>query len=209
MRFLIRKINSEEDGDIMKLVLASSSKFKSEILNKVYLKHEIFNNDFDEDSVTKKDVYDYVKELSYKKAKNIENKVNNSIILGLDTVVYTENKIIEKPKTIEEARNNITLCKNNITKVITGITLINQINRKIITDYQETIVSLRDIDEIDIDYYINNEPDVMYASGFIIETIMSNFIDEICGSYYNILGVPVEKIYEYLRSWNIHLKDLD
>lgn len=56
---------------------------------------------------------------------------------------------------------------------------------------------------------MNNEPDVMYASGFIIETIMSNFIDEICGSYYNILGVPVEKIYEYLRSWNIHLKDLD
>ena len=49
----------------------------------------------------------------------------------------------------------------------------------------------------------------MYASGFIVETIISNFIKNINGSYYNILGVPVEKVYEYLLKWNIHLKDLE
>ena len=60
-----------------------------------------------------------------------------------------------------------------------------------------------------IEYYIQNEPDIMYASGFIVETIISNFIKNINGSYYNILGVPVEKVYEYLLKWNIHLKDLE
>mgnify|MGYP004640847743 FL=1 len=49
----------------------------------------------------------------------------------------------------------------------------------------------------------------MYASGFIIETVISNFIENINGSYYNILGIPVEKIYKYLLDWNMHLKDLN
>ena len=48
----------------------------------------------------------------------------------------------------------------------------------------------------------------MYVSGFVIETIISNFINKIEGSFYNILGAPVEKIYFYLKKWGIHLKDL-
>lgn len=193
----------------MKLVLASTSKFKSEILNKVHLKHTCIKNDYNENNIIKQNVYDYVKKLSYGKAKNVENKIKDSIILGLDTVVYVDNKILEKPKSIEEAKNNIKISINKRTKVITGITLINQINGEIVNDYQETFITLRNIDDIDIEYYIKNEPDIMYASGFIIETIMSNFIENINGSYYNILGIPVEKIYNYLLNWNIHLKDLD
>lgn len=49
----------------------------------------------------------------------------------------------------------------------------------------------------------------MFTSGFIVETIVSNFIKNINGSFYNILWVPVEKIYEHLLDWNIHLKDLE
>ena len=71
------------------------------------------------------------------------------------------------------------------------------------------INALNEISDEDIEYYIENEPGVMYASGFIVETIVSNFIKEINGSFYNILGVPVEKIYEQLLKWNIHLKDLE
>ena len=194
----------------MKLVLASTSKFKSEILNKVHLKHISVDNDFDEESIVCNNVYDYVKQLSYNKAINIKEKIDNdSIILGLDTVVYVDNKVLEKPKSIKEAKDNIKLCMNNTTKVITGITLINKINNEIINDYQETLVTLRNIDDIDIKYYLENEPDIMYASGFIIETVISNFIENINGSYYNILGIPVEKIYKYLLDWNMHLKDLN
>ena len=49
----------------------------------------------------------------------------------------------------------------------------------------------------------------MYAAGFIIENIASNFIKKIDGSYYNILGVPVEKIYEILKSWGYSLSDIN
>ena len=119
------------------------------------------------------------------------------------------NKILEKPESIHEAKENLRLCSNNTFKVITGIALINQMNNELVSDYQETFITLNKIDECDIDYYIENDSNVLYASGFTIETVVSNFINKIEGSFYNILGIPVEKIYEYLLKWNIHLKDLD
>lgn len=192
----------------MKLVLASTSKIKNEILNKVGMKHSNVKSTFEEVSNNKENVYEYVKELAYGKACNacMDDK---SIILGLDTVVYVNGKILEKPKSIDEAKQNLKICSSNTSYVITGIALINKYNNQIINDYAETKVILNDICDEDIEYYIENEPDVMYASGFVIETIASNFIKKIDGSFYNILGVPVEKIYEYLKDWNIHLKDLE
>lgn len=193
----------------MRLILASTSKLKNEILNKVGINHDNEKSEFEEISDNITDVYKYVMDLSYGKAKSIENKVTNCIILGIDTVVYLDNKIIEKPKNIEEAKNNLINSAGKTTSVITGLTLINKITNEVIQDYQETKITLRDISNDDIDYYIENEPNVMYASGFIVETIVSNFIKSINGSFYNILGVPVEKIYENLLKWNIHLKDLE
>lgn len=192
----------------MKLVLASTSKIKNEILNKVGMKHSNVKSTFEEISNNKENVYEYVKELAYGKACNacMDDK---SIILGLDTVVYVNGKILEKPKSIDEAKQNLKICSSNTSYVITGIALINKYNNQIINDYAETKVILNDICDEDIEYYIENEPDVMYASGFVIETIASNFIKKIDGSFYNILGVPVEKIYEYLKDWNIYLKDLE
>lgn len=193
----------------MKLVLASTSKFKNGILDKVHMNHEMITSDFEEVSLNKDDVYQYVMDISYGKAKSAEEKHDEGIILGIDTVVYAEGKIIEKPKSLEEAKNNLRISAGKTTSVITGIALINKYNGEVVRDYQETKITLNEISDEDIEYYIENEPDVMYASGFIIETIASNFIKEINGSFYNILGVPVEKIYEHLLKWNIHLKDLE
>ncbi len=193
----------------MKLILASTSKMKNEILNKVGLKHGQIASDFLEVSSNKEDVYQYVKDLSYGKAKSVDKKINDAIILGIDTVVFANGKILEKPNTIEEARENLKISAGKTTSVITGITLINKYTNEIIQDFQETKITLNDICDDDIEYYIENEPDVMFASGFIVETIVSNFIRNIDGSFYNILGVPVEKIYEHLLNWNIHLKDLE
>lgn len=192
----------------MKLVLASTSKFKSTIMDKVKMSHINVASDFEEVSFNT-NVYDYVKELALGKANSVKDKVTDSIILGIDTVVYINSKIIEKPKSINEVKDNLLLASNNTVSVISGIALINQIEKITLSTYQETKVSFNKIDECDIDYYIDNEPDTMYASGFIVETIASNFIKKIDGSFYNILGVPVEKIYECLLSFNIHLKDLE
>ncbi|MBQ2946604.1 MAG: septum formation protein Maf [Bacilli bacterium] len=193
----------------MKIVLATTSKFKNEIMDTVGIKHSMIESDFNEDLVSEKNVYEYVKKLALGKASSVKEKVNNSIIIGLDTINYVDGIIQEKPKDLNDARKNIEMCRNKTTKVITGICIIDQKTNEIINTYAETKVTLRDIDDIDIDYYMENEPNIMYASGFILETILSNFIDKIEGSYYNILGVPVEIIYKYINDMGYNLKDME
>lgn len=162
----------------MKLVLASTSKFKSEILNKVKLKHLVLENNFDESTLKCDDVYEYVMNLAYGKANSIKYK-KDSVILGLDTVLYVNNKILEKPKDIEEAKENIRISSNNISKVITGICLINTNTKEVVKDYQETLIELNNISEEDIEFYIKNEKDALYVSGFVIESVLSNFIKKL------------------------------
>lgn len=193
----------------MKLILASTSKYKSNVLNQAGLKHFVVESDFDEDSVEKNDVYDYVKKLSYGKALSVVDKVKEGIIIGMDTIVYVDGKILEKPEDLSVARGYIEMCSDNTASVITGLTLINKETNEIVNTYCESKVTLRKIDEEDIDYYIENEPNILYSSGFIIETIMSNFIDKIEGSFYNILGIPVETIYKYVYDMGYKLKDLE
>ena len=191
----------------MKITLASTSKFKNQILDTVHIKHDKISPKCEEKS-NYKDPYEYVKDIAKQKLDSVSN-YNTDIIISLDTIVLINNNIVEKPKTIEEAKKNLRNRSNNTSKVITGIAMLNkQTNEEIIT-YQETLVTFNDIDEEDIEFYIENESDAMYASGFIVETICSNFINKIEGSYYNILGVPVEKIYEILRNWNIKLKNIE
>lgn len=191
----------------MKITLASTSKFKNNILNTVKIKHDCIDPNYEEIS-TETNPYKYVKELSYNKANNVRNTILEGIIIGLDTIVLINDKIVEKPANLEEARKNLENSSNNSCKVITGVTLINVDTNEVLTDYQESIIVFNEIKEEDINYYLENEPDALYASGFIIETIASNFIKEIKGSYYNILGVPVEKIYQLLNNMNIFLKDI-
>ncbi len=193
----------------MKVTLASTSKYKNNLLDIVKFNHYQVDCDFEEKSSNRGDVYNYVKDLALGKAKSVENKVDRGIILGLDTVVYANGKILEKPKRIEEAEEYIAICAGNRTQVITGIALINKENGSVIQDTCTTYVTLRSITDSDIAYYIENEPLALKVSGFVIETVISNFIEKIDGSYYNILGVPVETIYKHIEDMGYTLKDLE
>lgn len=191
----------------MEVVLASTSKFKSDILSRCHIKHKCMSIDYEENS-NESNYIEYVKELALGKAECLRNEVNG-IIIGIDNVVVVDDVIIEKPKSIEEAKCNLVKSSNNVSKVVSGLAVIDTINNKVINTYQETLVYLNEISDEDIEYYINNEEGIMHAAGFIIENIASNFINKIEGSYYNILGVPVEKIYEILKDMGYSLKDIN
>ena len=191
----------------MKLYLASTSKYKSNILNQVHLKHTCLSCLYVEDS-QQTNVYEYVKELSLGKAKSVLNQIESGLVIGLDTVVYINDQIIEKPKSKAEAKNNLKICSDYPCLVITGIAVINVNTNEIVSTFAETKVTMNKISENDLEYYIKNEKDVMNVSGFIIENIASNFIDKIEGSYYNILGIPVESIYKIINKMGYDLSDI-
>lgn len=194
----------------MKLYLASGAKHKKSILDKTFLKHELVGSDFNEETISfNGDYYDYVMKLSMGKAESSLNKVEKGIVLGLDTVTVIKGKLAEKPKSYAEALENLKNASNSFTRVITGVSLINKETGEKQSTYQETKVFFNEITQADIDYYFEMEPGYKYAAGMIAETVLSNLINRIDGSFYNVIGVPVEKIYECLRNWNINLNDLE
>lgn len=194
----------------MKLILASTSNFKSRILTQCHLKHEKMESSFEEVS-EEKDIYKWVEDIAYGKAKSVVDKIedNDCIVIGIDTIVYHNGKIIGKPRDINEAKENVRNLAGNTNSVITGMCLYNKKNNEIIKTYQETKIKMKEISDEEIDYYINNEKYVLHASGYIIENIMSCFIEYIQGSYYNILGIPVEKIYEELKKMGYSLVEIN
>ena len=192
----------------MKLYLATTSKFKSGILNKVCLKHEMISNDYKEECNLENPA-EYANFLARKKALNAANKVGEGLVLGLDTIVYINGKIVEKPESKEEAENNLREASNNETKIITGVCLIDVEKDRILTDHQTTKVFMNEISEEDIKFYMDNDKDYMYVSGYVVETIASCFIKKIDGSFYNILGVPTEKIYEMIKKFGYKLNDFE
>lgn len=192
----------------MKLYIATTSKFKSGILNKVCLKHEMIDNEYEE-KCEHKNPLEYASFLARQKALNAANKVGEGLVLGLDTIVYINGKIVEKPKTKKEAEQNLKDASNNETKIITGICLIDTEKDRILTDHQTTKVIMNEISDEDIKYYMENDKDYMYVSGYVVETIASCFIKKIDGSFYNILGVPTEKIYEMIKKLGYKLSDFE
>lgn len=187
----------------MKIILASTSKFKSDLLNQAHIPHICLKPNYEENS-SNPNYLEYATELSLGKASSIKEI---GIIIGIDTIVYCNNKIYEKPHDLNEVRNNLKELNNNINSVVTGITIIDKYQNKIISTYDETFVHIRKMTEEDINFYIENEKDALYASGYIIENTMSCYVDEIKGSYTNILGVPTNKILELLQSLGYNVND--
>lgn len=213
----------------MRYILASNSKFKKEIFEKVGYNFECIDSNFEEDNKKEKkkdykkdnikDPYEYVMYLAKGKAESVYSNIveegksinEDMIIIGLDTIVYSDNNILEKPKSKKEAMQNLINSSNKKNEVISGICIIyvkdNNISKEIV-DYDSTYIYFNEIRKEDAKYYAENEKDALYASGFVVETYVSNFVRKIEGNYYNILGVPVSKIYSYLNSIGIYLNDL-
>jgi septum formation protein len=136
----------------MEIVLASTSKFKSEILSRCHIKHKCMSINYEENS-NKSNYKEYVMELALGKAECLRNLVNG-IIIGIDNVVVMDGKIIEKPRSLEEARCNLINSSNNLSNVICGLAIIDTINHRMVNTYVETLVYFNNIDDEDMLVYL-------------------------------------------------------
>ena len=121
----------------MKVVLASASERRQELLKRIVDDFHIIVSNFNEDEVKlKSSVSDYVKELSLGKAKDVADKVKEpSVIIGVDTIVTINNKILGKPKDKEDAFNMLSELSGNVHKVYSGIAIINTKTNEIMQDF--------------------------------------------------------------------------
>ena len=193
----------------MDIILASSSITRRKIMDSINLKYSVVVSDEEEHS-NKENPTEYVEELSRIKALNVSKKVTNSdsLIIAADSIIYKDGKKYEKPKTIEEAKNNLMELSGSKNQGITGVTIIDKKNNKAITFSCVTDVYFKEILREDIDWYIQNEKDLLKKAGYSLEGTMSLFLDRIDGDYYNVLGLPLGMLYTNINKLGYKLKDL-
>ena len=194
----------------MRIVLASSSITRREIMDKLKIKYDIVTSDVEEKS-SKDDPREYVKELSKNKAESVAKKVSNknSIIVAADSIIYKDGKKYEKSKSIDEVKKNLKELSGTKNQGITGVTIIDKSNGKTKTFACVTDVYFREISDDDIEWYVSHEENLLKKAGYSLEGIMSLFLERLDGDYYNVLGLPLGELYKGINELGYSLKDLD
>ena len=136
--------------------------------------------------------------LSKAKAEKISYKYPDKIIIGADTVVVFNKKIFGKPKDKNESKKMLKALSGNSHKVITGVTIMNEKLGIVKTFSEITEVFVQKIPTKQIEFYVNNYNTLDKAGSYGIQEWFSVWIKKINGCYYNVMGLPVSKLYRYL-----------
>ncbi len=192
----------------MKLYLASNSKRRKDILSNLNIKYVVKPSNIEEVSY-EKDPGKYTMDLSKQKALAVSNTLEEGIVISADTIVYFDGKILEKPKSYEEAFKFIKMLSGKTNYAYTGVTIIDVKNNKIKSFYEKTEVIFNNITDEEINWYIENENDILDISGYSIEGKASIFISGIKGDYSNVVGLPITRLYNELKKFGYGINDFN
>ncbi|MFR4051373.1 MAG: Maf-like protein [Clostridium perfringens] len=189
----------------MKVILASKSPRRVEILEKIVKEFEVVQSNFDENTIDfKGDIAKYVKDLSRNKAIEVSKRLNEpSIVIAADTVVFQDRKVLEKPKNEEDAFSMLSSLSGNTHKVYSGICLINTYDDTVVTDCDCTEVRFSELNPRQIRNYINSGEPMDKAGAYGIQGLGGAFVEGIKGCYYNVMGLPLNKLYKALENYDI------
>jgi septum formation protein len=179
-----------------KYILASKSPRRISLLRQIGITFTSVDSNADEFESNYHHPVAIVKHNSKLKARSVRNKFKNKIIIAADTVVYINRFVLHKPANKNEAFVFLKMLSNKSHTVYTGIYLINNSTDKEIFDYEKTKVKFRKLSDDEIRYYIKHYNPIDKAGAYgIQEDFGCLFIEKIIGDYYNVVGLPLAKLY--------------
>src|SRR6056297_1984916 len=181
----VNEIRKENNNDL-KLVLASSSPRREEILKQLKLKFTIVPSKINEENFAEDDPISLVRNLAVEKAKSVSNLVENALIIAADTVVVYDNHILGKPKNKSDAKRMLKMLRAKKHQVITGVAVVNSQDGEVHVDENITEVKMVDLTESEIDTYINTGEPMDKAGSYAIQGFGALYIEEIQGSFYSV-----------------------
>ena len=194
----------------MRYILASGSPRRKELLSKVVPQYEVIPAQ-GEEVTTSSQPSAVVEELSFQKASEIFNRIftnetDRYVVIGADTVVSYKGKILGKPKDREDAADMIREFAGDTHAVYTGVTLfyVDENGKEAHhTFHEKTLVDVAAMTEKEIlDYVATGEPDDK-AGAYGIQGLFAIFIKGIQGDYYNVMGLPIARLYKEMKSKNL------
>jgi septum formation protein len=183
-----------------KLILASRSPRRAEILRSVGWPFEVIVAGVDEALHAGEAPTDYVRRLSLSKASAVAAGLDGGLVLGADTTVVIDNQILGQPIDNDDARRMLKLLSGRWHEVLTAVTLVRADNRsEPAIGVETTRVRFATVSDAEIDWYVSTGEPLDKAGAYGIQERAALFIEEIQGDYFNVMGLPIRLVYELAR----------
>ena len=190
--------------NIAQIILASQSKRRSDILKQLKIKHTVMVSDVEEDNDAFCDPWKLVMHHAEHKAKSIAKKNHEAVVIGADTVVVLDNKIYGKPRSMQEAELFFEKFMGREIEVLTGLVVMYK--GKMGQGVEKTALRVRSFPMAEARKFLKALDNPLdRAGGFSMEGIESVMFDNINGSYFNVLGLPVGLLYDLCKEVGVHL----
>ncbi|MBT2754573.1 septum formation inhibitor Maf [Mesobacillus foraminis] len=183
---------------MQRLILASSSPRRKELLENLHLTFEISSSNVDESFDADLSPKQAVMELAARKARFVSNRHQDAFVIGSDTVVVLGGEILGKPASKEEAFQMLKGLSGETHSVYTGVSIISSTNQEI-QFYEKTDVTFWELSLEEIETYIRSGEPFDKAGGYGIQGFGSFLVREIKGDYYTVVGLPVSRTIRELQ----------
>jgi septum formation protein len=180
-----------------KIVLASQSPRRIELLRSVGLKFEIMPTNMNEEIAEKVDSLRFVRDLSLRKARSAQRKIEADLVIAADTIVTMDNEIFGKPQNADNAAAMLKKLSGRTHHVITGFCMLGKARQ--ILDHEITKVTFYRLTEEEIDAYMASGEFADKAGAYGIQGLAALFVKKIEGCYFNVVGFPLGRFYQHLK----------
>lgn len=189
-----------------KIILASQSPRRKHLLEQIGLQITVHESKYEEDMTALENPQELAKFLSLGKAKDVAKHYDDAVIIAGDTFVVFENKFIGKPKDEKSAKEILNSFSGKEHNVISGFTIIDTKENKIISDFGEAKVKFKTLLEKEIENYIKFAEDEIFgmAGAYGLLNKAAPLIEKVEGDLYSVVGLPLNKVYESLLELGIN-----
>lgn len=193
----------------MNLVLASLSPRRRTLLEQIGVKPVIVPSHVDESSLVKgiTDPGEVVVTLARSKVSQVCANYRDQVVLGADTIVYLESRILGKPRDEKEAQFMLRQISGKTHSVYTGVALYNPKSGEILTDYDCTRVTMREMDQEEIEWYVSTGEPMDKAGSYALQGIGGVFVEKIEGDWTSVVGLPLPMVYRMLKTAGFGLRE--
>ena len=185
--------------ELPRLVLASASPRRAEILRGVGWEFETAVADIDEAEREGEAAAEYVERLAREKAEAVARERLFGLVLGADTTVVADGAILAKPADEGDARRMLRLLRGRWHEVLTGVALVRAEDARTRVAHERTRVRFREMSDAEIDWYVSTGEHADKAGAYAVQGRAALFIEGIEGDYWNVVGLPVRLVYELAR----------
>ena len=191
---------------VKKLVLASGSPRRQRLLRQIGLPFEMRESGIDEGSESAGDPVERVSGLSERKAQAVGESFTNAIIIGADTIVRIDGENLGKPSDRADAIRMLRMLSGRTHEVYTGVSIIDRPSGRRVTAVEITRVTFRPLEEDEIREYVSSGSPMDKAGAYGIQDDMGAvFVERIDGCFYNVVGLPLSRLYVTLREFQKQL----